>query len=93
MIFEAEVRAKEVKKLHEQVRAQIGKVNAQYKLKANKNRIYLKFKPGDLMWLHLRKERFASRSKNKLVARGDGPYKVVQKVGENAHKIELPEDI
>ena len=26
------------------------------------------------------------------MARGDGPYKVVQKVGENAHKIELPKD-
>jgi len=27
-----------------------------------------------------------------LMARGDGPYKVVQKVGENAYKIELPRE-
>jgi len=35
--FEAEARAKEIKKLHEQVRAQIEKVNEPYKQKANKN--------------------------------------------------------
>jgi len=26
---------------------------------------------------------------NKLIARGDGPYKILQKVGDNAYKIEL----
>jgi len=41
----------------------------------------------------LRKERFSSRKKNKLIVRGDGPYKVVQNVGENAYKIELLEDM
>jgi len=35
--FEANVRGKEAKKLHEQVKAQIEKVNEQYKQKANKN--------------------------------------------------------
>jgi len=35
--LEAEARAKEMKKLHEQVIAQIEKVNEQYKKKANKN--------------------------------------------------------
>jgi len=79
-----------MKKLHEQVRAQIEKVNEQYKQKANKNRPHLEFKPGYLIWLHLRKERFPSRRKNTFMARVDGPYKVVQKVRENAYKIELP---
>jgi len=27
------------------------------------------------------------------MAKGDGPYKVVQKVGENTYKIELPGDM
>ena len=78
-----------MKRLHEQVRVQIEKVNEQYKHKANRNRPYLEFKPCDLVWLHLRKGRFPSRSKNKLMFRGDGPYKVVQKVGKNAYKIQL----
>jgi len=87
VIFEPKVRAKEIKRLHEQVRPEIEKVNGQYKLKANKSHIHLEFKPGDLMWLHLRKERFSSRRKNDFMARGDGPYKLMQKVGENAYKI------
>ena len=82
-----------MKKLHEQVRAQIEMVNEKYKQKANKNRPHLEFKPSDLVWLYLRKERFPLRKKNKLMARGDGPYKVVQKVGENAYKLELPGDM
>ena len=45
------------------------------------------------MWLHLKKERFSSRRKDKLTARGDDPYKMVHKVGENAYKIELSRDM
>jgi len=82
--FEAEIGAKEMKRLHEQVRGQIKKVNEQYKLKANKNRTNLEFKLRDLVWLHLRKERFPLRRKNKVMARGDSPYNVVQKVGGKA---------
>ena len=73
MNFEAEARAREMKRLRGQVRAQLMKVSEQYKIKANKNHTYLKFQSGDLMWLHLRKERFPSRRKNKLMVRGDGP--------------------
>jgi len=91
--FKAEERAKAMKKLHEQVRAQIEKVNEQYKTKANKNQTHLEFKPGDLVWLHLRKERFPSRRKRKLMARGDDPYKIVQRVGDNAYKVELLGDM
>jgi len=49
--FKAKARAKEMKRLHEQVREQIEKVNEQYKLKANKNHTLLEFKLGDLVWL------------------------------------------
>ena len=36
--FEAEKRAKQMKKLHEQIRAHIEKINEAYKVKENKNR-------------------------------------------------------
>ena len=49
----------------------------------------MEFLPGDLVWLHLRKERFPTRRKSKLKARGDRPYKVLVKVGANANKLEL----
>jgi len=53
--FEAEKRAKEMKKLHEQIRAHIKKVNESYKVKANKNKKGVEYQPVDLVWLHLRK--------------------------------------
>jgi len=68
--FEAEKMAKETKKLNEQTRPQIKRLNEQYKAKANKNHTRLEFQQGDLVWLHLRKERFPSRRKSKLMARG-----------------------
>jgi len=80
--FEAKERAQEMNKLHEQVRAHIKKVNEQYKTKANNNHTHLEFQLGDIVWLHLRKQRFPSRGKSKLIVRGDGPHKIVQRVGD-----------
>ena len=48
------------------------------------------FKEGDLVWLHLRKERFPNHRKNKLMPRCDGPFKILKKVGDNAYQVELP---
>jgi len=39
-------RAKEMKKLHKQIRAQIEKINASYKARANKHRKHMVFQPG-----------------------------------------------
>ena len=93
MRFEAEERDKEMKKLHEQVRAHIEKVTEQYKAKANNNRTHLELQLGDFVWLYLRKERSPLRRKSKLMTRRCGLYKIVQRVGDNAYEIELPDDI
>ena len=82
-----------MKRLHEQIRAHIKKINEAYKAKANQNRKGMEFQPGDLVWLHLRKERFPTRRNSKLMARRDGPFKVLAKVGANAYKLELPGDM
>uniref|UniRef100_A0A2N9IIC5 Reverse transcriptase n=1 Tax=Fagus sylvatica TaxID=28930 RepID=A0A2N9IIC5_FAGSY len=89
---DAEERAKEIKKLHEQIRGSILKKNEQYSKQANKHWKPAAFKEGDLVWIHLRKERFPSKRSSKLMPRADGPFRVLQRIGENAYKIELPGD-
>ena len=89
---DAEERAKEIKKLHEQVQNKIGKQNEKYCKQANKHRKPAVFKEGDLVWIHLTKERFPSKRSSKLNPRADGPFKVLQRVGGNAYKIDLPGD-
>ena len=50
------------------------------------------FNIGDLVWLHLRKDRFPNERKSKLLARDDGPFKVLARYNNNAYKIDLPRD-
>jgi len=44
--------------------------------------------PGDLVWLHLMKDRFPTTRKNKLMVRGDGQFQS-EKVGYNAYELQL----
>ncbi|XP_074313684.1 uncharacterized protein LOC141648874 [Silene latifolia] len=89
---DAESKLKAILKLHEQVKKQIEKVNAAYKERSNKYRKPRIFSPGDLAWLHLRKERFPGKRKNKLMPHAEGPYKIIEKINDNAYKLELPGD-
>jgi hypothetical protein len=65
---------------------------AKYKVQADKGRKDVQFEEGDLVWVHLRKERFPSRRKSKLDPRGDGPFRVVKRIGPNAYRLDLPGD-
>ena len=58
--------------------------------RANARRKQMIFQPGDWVWLHLRKERFPKQRKSKLSPRGDGPFQVIEKVNDNAYKLDLP---
>ena len=87
--FDAGKHVEFVKELHDRTRQQLMR-KAEYNAnKANKGRRLVTFQPGDLVWVHLRKERFPNERKSKLAPRGDGPFKVLQKVGDNAYKLEL----
>ena len=50
------------------------------------------FNVGDLVWLHLRKDRFPNERKSKLLPRADGPFKVLARYNNNAYKIDLPRE-
>ena len=53
---DAQVRAKEIKKLCEDVRLKIEKKNAKYVEQANRHRKFVEFEVGELVWIHLRKD-------------------------------------
>jgi hypothetical protein len=56
----------------------------------NKHRKKVLFESGDLVWIHLRKERFPDQRKSKLMPRGDDPFRVLAKINDNAYKIDFP---
>uniref|UniRef100_A0A2N9EWA1 CCHC-type domain-containing protein n=1 Tax=Fagus sylvatica TaxID=28930 RepID=A0A2N9EWA1_FAGSY len=57
---------------------------------ANKGRRRVIFEPGDWVWVHMCKERFPAHRKTKLHPRGDGPFQILEKINDNAHKVDLP---
>ena len=79
-------------KLHKLVRERIEKVNEMYKKNANKGRTRRSFEVGDLVWVHLRKERFPGKRKHKLMPHAEGPFKILAKYGDNAYKLDLGDD-
>ena len=60
--------------------------------KININKHPMIFNTGDLVWLHLRKDRFPNKRKSKLLPRADGPFKVLARYNNNAYKIDFPRD-
>jgi hypothetical protein len=90
--FDASKRAEFVKKLHDQARANIEKMTKSYEKHANKGRKKMVFEQGDLVWVHLCKDRFPAQRKSKLQPRADGPFKVLERINDNAYKIDLPSE-
>jgi hypothetical protein len=52
---DAKERADFILQMHETIKKNIEKMNEKYRIAANKGRQELKFEPGDLVWLHLKK--------------------------------------
>jgi hypothetical protein len=88
--LDGQKKAEMVKKLHESVQQHIEKKTEQYANKANKVRRQVIFEPSDWVWVHMRKERFPARRRSKLHPRGDGPFQILEKIHDNAYKVDLP---
>ena len=59
---------------------------------ANKRQRCVIFEPGDWVWVHMRKERFPAYKTTKLHSRGDGPFQILEKINDNAYKVDLPDE-
>jgi hypothetical protein len=76
--------------MHETTKLNIEKMNEKYRIVASKGHKEVKLEPGDLVWLHLSKERFPELKKSKLMSRAAGPFKILAKINDNAYKLVLP---
>jgi hypothetical protein len=87
---DAKERADFILQMHETTKHNIEKMNEKYRIAGSKDRKEVKLEPGDLVWLHLKKDRFPNLRKSKLMPRADGPFKIIEKINHNAYKLELP---
>jgi hypothetical protein len=87
--FDASQRSEFIMKMHETTKLNIEKMNEKCRIAASKGRKEVKLEPDDLVWMHLRKERFLELRKPKLMSRATGPFKILAKINNNAYKLEL----
>ena len=88
----ASKRIQEIQELHKKVKSKNEQANASYQAQANKRKRQVIFNTWNSVWLHLRKERFPSKCKSKIMPRVEGPFKVLEQISNNACKLNLPKD-
>jgi hypothetical protein len=80
-------------KMHETTKLNIEKMkNEKYQIAGSKGWREVKLEPGDLVWLDLRKEWFPNLKKSKLMFHADSPFKILERINDNAYKVELPSE-
>jgi hypothetical protein len=75
-------RVKHMLDVHEQTQQNIVHTNAKNLAVGSKGCKLVTFEPGDLVWLHLRKDHFPTLRRSKLMPRAAGPFKVLQKISD-----------
>jgi len=88
--MEASKRAAYITKVHEKTKEAIELKSERKAASMNKHRKKVLFEPRNLIWIHLRKDLFRQQHKSKLLPRGDGLFRVLEKINDNAYKIDLP---
>jgi hypothetical protein len=88
--FDASQRYEFILKMHETTKWNIEKMNEKYRITGSKGQREVKLELGDLVWLHLRKKWIPYLRKSKLMFCADGAFKILEKINDNAYKLELP---
>jgi hypothetical protein len=76
--------------IHEQTKQNIAATNAKNQVAGSKGRKLVSFEPGDMVRLHLRKDRFPTLRRSKLMPRAADPFKVLTKINDNTYILDLP---
>lgn len=83
----------QMQKLQEEIKGKLQESSKRYKHRADLKRREKEFQVGDLVKAYLRKDRFPTKTYNKLKVKKIGPCKIKRKFSANAYEIELLEGI
>ena len=78
-----------VSHIHEKAKQNIEKRIEQYANQANKGVKKVVFEPRDGVWLYMRKKWFSIQRHSELPPRGDGPFQLIERINDNAYKLDL----
>lgn len=82
-----------LKDTHEQVSTNLSHLAQKYKFSADSRRREVIFEPGDLVWVVLTKDRMPLHEYNKLRSRKIRPIQIIERINNNAYRLQLPPDI
>ena len=82
-----------IENLHKEVYDHLVQTTDSYKKLADKKIRQSDFSKGDLVMVHIKKNRFPTSTYNKLKDRQISPFPIIEKYGDNAFKFDLPSHI
>lgn len=93
MSMSAELLAEWFQSIQVDIRNKLEQANKKYKQVANKHRRAKTFQEGDLVMIHLHKNRFPTWTYDKVQGKKYGPCRILKKISDNAYAVELLEDM
>ena len=79
----------QIQEIHQAVQEQLERSQAKYKARHDKLRFEHSFQVGDQVWLYINKDRMQGEGKKLKLIRY-GPFKILDKIGENAFCLDFP---
>lgn len=80
----------DIELVHHHAKTNLELSTAKYKAAADVKRRDMVFEPDDLVWVVITKERMPAHEYNKLRSRKIGPVKVLERINNNAYRVQLP---